>query len=201
MQPLNLNLLRSVMAIRFPFISHPLRMSVTSKWIFGDGETSTLPSPVHNYNAKGTLYPALWLKNNTCEVTLMNEPVYVSLVTAAFDFPDNRTVFCQYEEIQVINQSVGYQDITWIIQDTLIVREPELAPIALSSAGTLQIKLIVSDANGCSDSITKSITIAPLPEFDNQWGYQYMPWKGFHPGNRAGECRLECFMAAFGRIE
>ena len=138
----------------------------SSKWIFGDGETSTEPSPVHNYKAKGTLYPALWLKNNTCEVTLMNEPVFVSLVTAAFDFPDDRTVFCQYEEIQVVNQSVAYRDVTWIIQDTLIVREPELAPIALSSAGTLQIKLIVSDANGCADSVTKTITIAPLPEFE-----------------------------------
>jgi gliding motility-associated-like protein len=135
------------------------------KWLFGDGETSTELSPVHAYKAKGTIYPALWLKNNTCEVTLMNDPVYVSLVTAAFDFPDNRSVFCQYEEIEVSNQSVGYRDITWNIEDTLIVREPELAPMVLSTVGTLQIKLIVKDVNGCTDSITKSITITSLPDF------------------------------------
>jgi gliding motility-associated-like protein len=138
------------------------------RWLFGDGETSADLSPVHNYKAKGIVYPSLWVKNNTCEATLTFDPLYISLVTAAFDFPDNRSAFCQYEEIQVSNQSTGYQEITWIIQDTLVIREPELAPIIFSSAGTVQIMLIASDANGCTDTLTKSITITSLPVFDIQ---------------------------------
>ncbi|OFY54966.1 MAG: hypothetical protein A2Y87_02815, partial [Bacteroidetes bacterium RBG_13_46_8] len=84
------------------------------RWLFGDGETSTDQSPVHNYKAKGIVYPSLWVKNNTCEATLTFDPLYISLVTSAFDFPDSRSSFCQFEEIQISNQSTGYQDVTWI---------------------------------------------------------------------------------------
>jgi gliding motility-associated-like protein len=86
-------------------------------------------------------------------------------VTAAFEFPDDRSVFCQNEEFQVSNLSTSYRDITWIIQDTLVIKERELPPLSFSSAGTVKIKLIVSDARGCTDSLTKSITISALPDF------------------------------------
>jgi gliding motility-associated-like protein len=135
------------------------------KWLFGDGETSADLSPVHIYKAKGIVYPSLWVKNNTCEATLTFDPLYISLVTAAFALPDDRSVFCQHEEIRISNQSTGYQNVTWIIQDTLVIDETEPAPISFSAAGTMQIKLIVSDAKGCTDSLTKSITIKPLPDF------------------------------------
>ena len=135
------------------------------KWIFGDGDTSTSTSPVHNYYAKGVIHPALWVKNNTCEVTLTFAVLGVSEVTAAFDFHDLRTSFCLNEELQTTNNSISYQDITWNINDTLFIREPDLAPFLLSSLGTMSIEQIVTDALGCADSLTKSITIKPLPSF------------------------------------
>jgi gliding motility-associated-like protein len=135
------------------------------KWIFGDGETSTETAPVHYYHARGIVYPALWVKNNSCEVTLMFNPLNISAVKATFTFQDNRSVFCRNEMLQVNNQSVGYQDIIWIINDTMIVEGPDLNPFLLSSAGTMQIKQIVADTRGCSDTLVKSIRIVFPPGF------------------------------------
>jgi gliding motility-associated-like protein len=135
------------------------------KWLFGDGETSTAASPTHNYRAKGIIAPALWVKNNDCEVTLTQELISVSDVTASFEIMDNKTVFCQLEELQVVNRSSGYQFITWNINNALVHNGPELPPFPLYLPGVMQIGLSALDALGCSDSVWQSITINPLPGF------------------------------------
>jgi len=150
----------------------PVAFSLTSsqnvsemEWIFGDGETSTLASPVHQYKAKGVIHPALVVRHNACEVTLTYATLNVSNVTAAFDFPEGKTNFCLHEELQTINQSAGYQDITWTVNDILVVHDPVLTPFLLSSPGAMQISLEVTDAMGCADSLTKTIIVMPLPVF------------------------------------
>jgi gliding motility-associated-like protein len=135
------------------------------RWIFGDGETSTDVSPVHNYKAKGVIHPALLVKNSTCEVTLTFATLSVSEVTADFDFPGDKTSFCLNDELHIINHSGGYQDITWTLYDTFSIEEPSLPPLILFYPGTMQIGLTVRDARGCADSLKKSITIMPLPVF------------------------------------
>lgn len=135
------------------------------RWIFGDGETSTLTSPVHQYKAKGYIHPALLVRRNTCEVTLTYAALNVSTITAAFDVAGSSTGLCVNDTLLLINQTVGYQDIAWTINDVLTVYEPVPAPFRLSLPGVMQIGLSVTDAAGCADSLEKSYTINSLPAF------------------------------------
>ncbi|MBN2764646.1 MAG: PKD domain-containing protein, partial [Bacteroidales bacterium] len=134
-------------------------------WIFGDGETSKETSPVHNYKAKGIIHPALVVKQQNCEVTLTYETLDVSDITAAFEFPEGKTVFCLNDELYTINQSLGYDEVIWSINDILTIRETEIAPFRLSYPGTMQIGLTVKDDIGCGDSLKRTINILPLPDF------------------------------------
>ncbi len=58
-------------------------------WLFGDGETSSLPNPVHRYYARGELLPAMRISNDDCEVILRNFILNVSEVRANFYFAGN----------------------------------------------------------------------------------------------------------------
>lgn len=135
------------------------------EWIFGDGETSTAASPVHNYKAKGIIYPAIWIRNNTCEVTLTSGSLNVSDVTAFFDIVDNKTTFCQYDSLVTHNHSSGHRYITWNIDDTLVMRDSVHMALWLSNPGTMTVQMTADDGKGCTESMIQSITIIPSPSF------------------------------------
>jgi gliding motility-associated-like protein len=136
-----------------------------TEWIFGDGETSTDPSPVHRYLAKGVVYPALRISNNSCEITINGGLLSISLVTASFELQDNRTAFCEDELLTITDKSIGYENLRWIVNDTLIVDGTVPAPFIISNPDTIHITGIATDSRGCRDTTEKTIMIVTPPDY------------------------------------
>ncbi len=60
-------------------------------WDFGDGSTSTLPSPTHTYQKYGSFFVSLMINNDTVHtienyITIYKDPVYTSQLAGTWTF-------------------------------------------------------------------------------------------------------------------
>jgi gliding motility-associated-like protein len=137
----------------------------TYAWTFGDGGTSTLQNPVHNYAATGTYTVTLSIANgNGCTDTLVqNNLIVVSSLNAAFSAAP--TSVCQGSAVAFSDLSTGSPTSwQWDFGDgnTSNAQNPSHA---YAAPGTYTVQLIVNRAPGCPDTIiqTNLITVLPLP--------------------------------------
>jgi gliding motility-associated-like protein len=136
-----------------------------SKWLFGDGEISNLPSPTHKYYARGIIVPALWLKNDECETSINNGNLIISAPTANFDFSGGKSAICLGEKLNATNTSQEFVWSVWKINETINSTTTNLKDASLNNAGNYTVKLIVKDFYSCYDSISKIAAVVPLPSF------------------------------------
>lgn len=130
------------------------------EWDFGDGETSTLKSPAHQYDDFGTYEATLHVLGYGCtdnftETIVLEEPVYCDAkFTWEQAFPQSRT-------INFVNQSFGENPAyTWDFGDG--ETSTEAAPAhTYSSAGEYTVKLWIETPSGCSDSTWSNLQILP----------------------------------------
>lgn len=129
-------------------------------WDFGDGETSGLKSPAHQYDDFGTYEVSLNVLGYGCgdnfsQSITLEEPEYCDAkFTWEQDFPQSRT-------INFINQSFG-NDISyvWDFGDGE-VSEAENPVHTYEVSGTYYVELIVNTAEGCVDSTSTTLEILP----------------------------------------
>jgi gliding motility-associated-like protein len=131
-------------------------------WDFGDGNTSTLPNPGHVYTAQGNYNVSLMITNsNGCTKTLTRTN-YISLSDGVHAvFTNNAPLSCSAPEtILFTNQSTGtgvlsYQ---WAFGDggTSTAQNPSHT---YTTAGSYSVQLIVTNANGCRDTVTHASAI------------------------------------------
>jgi gliding motility-associated-like protein len=136
------------------FINTTVPASATVLWDFGDGTFSTAQNPTKVYNTAGTY--AIKLKNNygSCADSVTKPIIVLDLPSPAFTALD--TTDCN------VPFTVSFRDLSgsssgwnWDFGDggTSTVQNPSHTYTAL---GTYTVKLIVSNTDGCSDSITKT---------------------------------------------
>jgi gliding motility-associated-like protein len=133
-------------------------------WDFGDGNTSAENSPLYQYNKKGTLYPSLFLYDNTnffCNKKI-RDTVYIDKVTAYFSLPEERGFGCIYDTLILTDTSKFANHTSWLLDNNINSTGKDIQLI-YSNDGLYNVSLFASSAFGCSDTITKSITIHPLP--------------------------------------
>ncbi len=138
--------------------------ATTHKWDFGDGTTSTLTNPpAHTYSLAGTYTVKLVVKNTSgcADSTTLTINVIAKPVAA---FSTNGTTSCTTNlTISTNNTSTGTGNVySWDFGDgfTSTVTNPSHT---YSAFGTYQIKLVVTNAGGCKDSINQSISISSKP--------------------------------------
>lgn len=137
----------------------------TWAWDFGDGSTSTLTNPSHNFGASGTYTVELTATNSFgCEnITTLDVNV--------FEAPNvnfSAANFCEGSLTNFTNETtIGTGTITdwlWNFGDaTSTVENPTHT---FSGAGSYNVKLVATSDNGCLDSVTIPININPLPNAD-----------------------------------
>lgn len=131
------------------------------QWSFGDGGTSTLQNPTHNYINPGSYTVRLIVSNTTdCSDTITRvNAVTVGSVQANFSAP---LTACINTGVQFTNTSVPAPvNVLWRFGDG--TTSSALHPIkSYSTPGVYQVKL-VSNFGGCKDSIVKPITVLPRP--------------------------------------
>ncbi|MBI5219922.1 MAG: PKD domain-containing protein [Bacteroidia bacterium] len=134
-------------------------------WDFGDGSPivpGNIDSVYHTYTNVGKLYPQLIYGDtaNQCP-KFERDSVIINLVIANFLVAD--TVSCAQTGINFLNQSFGESHWLWNFDDGYSSSLPEPQHI-FNSAGTYDVKLVVSDDFTCKDSIIRTVVVNPLPQ-------------------------------------
>lgn len=139
-------------------------------WDFGDGGTSNLQNPGHAYGANGTFTVSLTIETaEGCRDSISQTISLYDPPTADFGFAG----FCLGEGTDFTDQSVpsaGDTLVNWAWDfgdgNSASAQNPSHF---YAGTGTYDATLIVSNANGCSDTLTQSLEIYPLPVADFTW--------------------------------
>ncbi len=134
-------------------------------WDFGDGSAidNTNWSTVHTYSAPNTYNATFtaYSQNGMCSNSVTNPVVVAPLPTPDFSFTD----VCFGTTVNLVNTSIGnVTNASWNFGDntpdihTLSATHDYIAP------GTYNVELTVTTQNGCTDSITHSVTVSPSPQ-------------------------------------
>ena len=136
------------------------------QWNFGDGSTSTLQSPGHNYSTAGTYTSSLIVTtSHGCVDTVTHSVVVNGLPNAAFTTSN----VCDHAPVTVTNSSTSnYGSITsyqWSMGDGSTASNANPSH-TYSDTGTYVMQLVVTSSLGCTDTITNPVQIYPVPVAD-----------------------------------
>ncbi|MEO6732183.1 MAG: PKD domain-containing protein [Ferruginibacter sp.] len=128
-------------------------------WNFGDGSTSTQPSPVHTYALPGSYMVSLRVRNSiySCDFTTV-KTIRVVNVKASFFASD--TIICKGNNI-MFTSKLGLADIqsfSWDFGDGTFSTSSTSDSVThlYATSGTFTVSLIITDVLGCKDTLTKS---------------------------------------------
>jgi PKD repeat protein len=133
-------------------------------WYFGDGDSSSASSPTHTYVAAGTYYPMLICTNASgcTDTAIAAQPIEV-LPAPSADFAVHDTIGCAPFHITFSNttsNAVNAQYL-WDFGNGTTSTDPNAAAV-YNYSGSYTISLTVTNASGCSSSVTHPYTIHVL---------------------------------------
>ncbi len=135
----------------------------TYDWNFGDGNTSTIQNPSHTYAATGNYQVQLIVTTSTGCIDTLIQTLHLSLniPDALFSLQNG----CIGSQINFTDQSNSPSPITswmWYFGDGGNSTVSNPAHI-YSTAGVFNTSLVISNADGCRDSIVHPVTVYGLP--------------------------------------
>ncbi|MBX2959569.1 MAG: PKD domain-containing protein [Flavobacteriales bacterium] len=138
-------------------------------WSFGNGQTSTLENPTENYAAEGIYNVQLIVTtNNNCKDTVSKNNIEVWPLPVVDFIP---TTVClnnitQFEDQSTVSNTYTTNTITawsWNFGDGSPLDDNQDPTHTYLTEGVHQATLVVTTSNNCIDSITKDVTVNPLP--------------------------------------
>ncbi len=148
--------------ISFINLSSPIDDTYTFNWDFGDGNTSNELSPSHIYESSGVYDISLEIISPIgCQVEgTFNSLIRVEQGPAAdFDFTP-KELSSLNRRVQFVDQSTDAASWFWNFSDEKFSAIED--PIhTFQDTGIQIVRLIVTKANGCQDTITKELDIVP----------------------------------------
>lgn len=132
-------------------------------WDFGDGNSSTDPSPTHVYNQKGNFEARLKVTNDIgCEATSLPVNISVAQLDSDFELPD---MVCTGSSVIIQNTSASTANsVTWTADDGSSAYSWGNNPVTFvfRQAGKRQLTM-TSDYGTCVQSITKEVEVKSGP--------------------------------------
>lgn len=133
-------------------------------WNFGTSTSSGLTTS-KTYTSSGIYSVTLTVTGTNFCTSNITKQIIVFLPPAVnFTIPS----FCSKDTITAINQSLAQSGIissyNWKLNNTTFSAAQN--PTLTASAGTYSVKLTIVNSFNCKDSITKPITVLPLPNVD-----------------------------------
>ncbi len=135
---------------------------VARYWNFGDGTTSTIQNPQHVYSNSGVYNVALTvLDTNGCVETIQKAVKVDAKPIADFNF----NTACLGDTTIFTNTSFSATTVNyyyWNFGDgnTSTLLNPKHK---YQNSGNYWVKLIITNSNGCIDSIVKQVSVLPVP--------------------------------------
>jgi gliding motility-associated-like protein len=142
--------------------SPPYKLS----WNFGDGTSGSILNPSHTYVRAGSFTPSLSLTapNGCSRVAVGATPIVVSGSPQAKFIYAPQTITSQKPEVTFTDQSVDAQKWSWNFGGTGTSTDQN--PLyTFPQVGKIKIKLQVTNAVGCIDTITQEINIQSIVAF------------------------------------
>jgi len=137
-------------------------------WDFGDGDTSILQSPQHQYSNYGDYIVDLIVVTDSGCVGSFTDTIFVIEPPSAIFSPINgctrkNILFMDNSSTNTgtINQWHWDFNDNWATVDTSILSQPTHS---FDSIGIYNTELIVTTTNGCSDTISQNINIKKTPD-------------------------------------
>lgn len=142
------------------FTNNSAPLPLTYTWNFGDGNTSAATSPTHVYTTTGVYTVSLTVQDGVGCIDSLVRNLYVTVDRPVADFTVNDSISsCLPFEVRFTNTSSYYTSQTWdfgLTQGNTTLNNPVHY---YSIAGVYPVKLVVTSAGGCVDSITKNIYV------------------------------------------
>ena len=144
-------------------------------WTFGDNSApSSDPSPAHTYTTDGTFDIELNLTDaNGCQATATGTVAVFPLPEPAMNISDGQE-FCELEEIQFENQTVGsFANVLWDFGDNHFLPAFPNTQSNLNDPtffydnfafSPYTVTLVITDNNGCTDIVQTVVVIHDKPE-------------------------------------
>ncbi len=131
-------------------------------WSFGDGTTSASNSPTHSYTTAGTYTVTLVVTSATgCTASSSSSVTVVAKPTAAFNF-NNFNACTSGNTVTLANTSTGATNYLWDFGNGVLSNQTS-PTVTYSTAGTYTITLTATNSNGCSETISKTVTTISKP--------------------------------------
>ena len=135
--------------------------NISWEWHFGDGTTSTLANPQHTYTQNGVFdaYVIVTSSANCRDTAHLQVPVTVQGPVANFTSPTPAN--CAPSVVEFIDSSSNALSWLWDFGDNTSATVQH--PVKLYDApGVYDIQLIVSDVNGCTDTLMREEYVTVL---------------------------------------
>ncbi|MCI4668479.1 MAG: PKD domain-containing protein [Bacteroidia bacterium] len=130
-------------------------------WDFGDGNTSTQQFPIHTYTSDGNYTISLEVEDiHGCRDTLVRNN-YVRLSRPQADFTLSTAKACEGIQVDFNDASIADTSLTnweWDFGDGNTATGPSVSH-TYTASGTYTVSMILTNINGCSDTISKSSVI------------------------------------------
>lgn len=136
-------------------------------WSFGDGNTSTLQNPTHNYSAPGLYTVQLTVQTqNGCSDTFTRTNIIRVVQRPLIDIAGD-TVVCVNSSLlhsgiflQPDTSAVSWQ---WSFPNGNSSTQQNPPPQTYITAGTFTITTIATNSTGCKDTTLQTVIVNPLP--------------------------------------
>jgi gliding motility-associated-like protein len=136
-------------------------------WSFGDGGTSAIKNPSHTYAAPGLYTVRLIVTtNNGCSDTLIKNNYIKVVASPVVDFTGTIPICLQQKP--VFNGIVVVPDTSalkwfWNFGNGNTSTSQNPLPQRYDTAGSYNMRLIVTNSTGCADTVDRIVVIYPLP--------------------------------------
>ena len=134
----------------------------TWSWNFGDSTSSTVQNPTHTYAAPGSYNVVLTVTNSTTGCA-HNWALIVNVISEKSNFTASDTVVCKGSSIAFQTIGINIQNISlfdWNYGDGTSSAVYNSNPSHVYNvSGTYTVRLIITDLNGCMDTMTKQLYI------------------------------------------
>ncbi|MEN8957401.1 MAG: PKD domain-containing protein, partial [Flavobacteriales bacterium] len=146
---------------RTNFTDYSLFGPVTWQWSFGDGDSSIIQNPSHLYQTDSIFKVSLFVSNAFgCNDSVINSVIIYDRPVANF----GNSVACAKKQTNFYDSSSANPVLwNWDFGDGTIDSSQNPQHI-YAVGGNYPVTLIVENASGCIDTITKIVTISTVPQ-------------------------------------
>jgi gliding motility-associated-like protein len=137
--------------------------AISYSWDFDDGSTSTATNPSHTFSSLGSWTITLVATSSSGCKDSVKKSSYVNLAHLSGSITANPNGGCAPATISFTeNVSASFSSYQWKFGDGS-TSSSTLTPTHTYSAGTYTVKFIYTTTNGCTDTLSKTISVSSKP--------------------------------------